>query len=91
MYLCTGFRQKNCLEINGYIIGYILYGHGQTVAVVRARMHQNVSALTKKSKSEIGLHHGILLCHHLGEKGEVKHNIMTKIMITLIKLIHYLT
>jgi hypothetical protein len=43
--------------------------NGQTVEVVRARSYQNnVRALTKKTKSEIGLHHGIFLCRHLGEK-----------------------
>jgi len=42
--------------------------NGQTVELVRASTHQNVRALTKKTKSEIGLHHGIFLCRHLGEK-----------------------
>ena len=41
--------------------------NGQTVVVMRARTHQNVCALTKKTKSEIGSHHGIFLFRHLGE------------------------
>ncbi len=60
----------------------------QTVEVVHVRTHQNVHALTKKTKSEIGLHHGIFLCQPLGQ---MQNNIITKIMIALITLMHYLT
>ena len=51
--------------INGYIREYISYGQWPDRLQSRARPKLTG---TKKTKSEIGLHHGIFLCCHLGEK-----------------------
>ena len=60
----AGFSQ-NILAVHKWIqSGYILYGQWPDR---RGAAHQNVRALTKKSKSEIGSHHGIFLCRHLGD------------------------
>ncbi len=62
MYLCTGFSQ-NVLAVQKWIHKWI-----HIVRSMARPRTVNKSTGTKKTESEIGLHHGIFQCRHLGEK-----------------------
>ena len=55
-------------EINGYIGGYISYGQWPDRRGSACAYAPKCASAHQKTKSEIGLHHGIFLCRHLGEK-----------------------
>ncbi len=85
MYLCTGFRQEFLPRV---LVDTKWIHIVRSMARPRTDNGQTVEYRHQKTKSKNWLAPWYFSMPP--PRGEVKHNIMTKIMITLIKLMYYL-